>query len=101
MEQAIAASLEAVFILLGETDIMHRHDPISCDKHHGLLVAPADIILGLILDLCRLTVGMPAEFISMIINLLRTTWGPHFCSFKVKEAKELTRKLNNIAFGAS
>jgi len=26
------------------------------------------------------------------------TWGPHRCSFKAKEAKELTGKLNHIAF---
>jgi hypothetical protein len=48
-----------------------------------------------------MTVGTPPAFISAAVTLLRTTWGPHCHSFKVKEAKELMGKLNNIAFGAS
>jgi hypothetical protein len=91
-EQAIAASIEAIFIL--------RQDPISWDKLHELLVAPVNRILGLILDLRRLTVGIPPDFVAGTIALLRTTWGPHRCSFKAKEAEELTGKLNHIAFGA-
>ena len=36
----------------------------------------------------------------MTVTLLWTTWGPHCRSFRVKEAKELTGRLNHIAFGA-
>ena len=38
-EQAIAASIEAIFILLGESNMEFRQDPISWDKLHKLLVA--------------------------------------------------------------
>ena len=99
-EQAIAASIEAIFMLLGEPDPARRQDPISWDKLHELLVAPVNRILGLILDLRRMTVGIPHEFIADTITLLQTTWGPHRRSFRTKEAEELTGKLNHIAFGA-
>jgi hypothetical protein len=99
-EQAIAASIEANFMLLGESNTTLHQDPNSWDKLHELLVAPVNHILGLVLDLRRLTVGTPPNFVASTINLLRTTWGPHRRSFKVKEAEELTGKLNHIAFGA-
>jgi hypothetical protein len=99
-EQAIAASIEAIFILLGESNTALRQDPISWDKLHELLVAPTNRVLGLVLDLRRLTVGMPPEFISATIALLGSTWGAHCRTFKVHEAEELAGKLNHMAFGA-
>ena len=50
-EQAIASSIEAIFLLLGHSNIAHRQDPISWDKLHELLVAPVNRILGLTLNL--------------------------------------------------
>jgi hypothetical protein len=99
-EQAIAASIEAIFILLGESNTALRQDPISWEKLHELLVAPTKRILGLVLDLHRMTVGTPAEFISATIALLGSTWGAHRRTFKVREAEELAGRLNHIAFGA-
>jgi hypothetical protein len=92
-EQAIATSIEASHTAL-------RQDPISWDKLQELLIAPVNRIIGLILDLRRMTIGTPPDFVESTINLLQMTWGPHRCSFKVKEAEELTRKLKHIAFGA-
>ena len=46
----IAASIEAIFILLGESNTDLRQDPISWDKLHELLVTPINSILGLVLD---------------------------------------------------
>jgi len=47
-----------------------------------------------------MTVSTPPEFISATIALLRSSWGAHQCTFKVREAEELAGKLNHIAFGA-
>jgi hypothetical protein len=99
-EQAITASIEAIFMLLGESNTVLRQDPISWDKLHELLIALVNRILGLVFDLHQMTVRTPPDFVASTINLLRTTWGPHRRSFKVKEAEELTGKLNHIAFGA-
>jgi hypothetical protein len=86
-------------LLLGESNTALRQDPISWDKLHKLLVASVNRILGLVLNLRQMTVSTPLDFIAGTITLLQTTWGPHRCSFKVKEAEELTGKLNHIAFG--
>ena len=83
-EQAIAASIEAIFVMLGKSNTALCQDPISWDKLHELLVAPVNWIIGFLLDLRRMTVGTPPDFIASTINLLRATWGPHMCSFKVK-----------------
>jgi hypothetical protein len=99
-KQAIAASIEAIFILLGESNTALRQDPISWDKLHKLLIAPTNRILGLVLDLYSITVGTPLEFISATIALLSSTWGPHCRIFKVREAEELAGRLNHIALGA-
>jgi hypothetical protein len=99
-EQAIAASIEAIFNLLGESNMALREDPISWEKLHELLVAPNNRILGLVLDLCSMTVGTPPEFISATIALLSSTWSTHRRTFKVREAEELAGKLNHIAFKA-
>jgi hypothetical protein len=56
-EQAISASIEAIFLLLGESNMALCQDPISWDKLHELLVAPVNHILGLVLDLCHMTVA--------------------------------------------
>ena len=87
-------------MLLGESNTALRQDLISWDKLHKLLVAPVNWILGLVLDLRQMTVSTPPYFIASTITLLRTTWGPHRRSFKVKEAEKLTGKFNHITFGA-
>jgi hypothetical protein len=56
-------------------------------------------ILSLILNLHHLTISMLLEFIAVMITLLQMTC-PHRHSFKVKEVKELTGKLNHIMFSA-
>jgi hypothetical protein len=75
-KQAIAASTEAIFILLGASNTSLRQEPISWDKLHELLTAPVNRILGLVLDLRRLTISIPPEFTSATVTLLRSTWGP-------------------------
>ena len=62
-------------------------------------MAPTNRILGLVLDLRKLTVSTPPEFISATITLLGSTWGPHRRTFRVREAEELAGRLNHIAFG--
>ena len=60
-------------MLLGESNIALRQDPISWDKLHELLVAPVNRILGLILDLRQMTVGIVHDFIAGTITLLQMT----------------------------
>ncbi len=46
-KQAITSSIEAIFILLCESNTVLCQDPISWDKLHKILIAPVNRILGL------------------------------------------------------
>ena len=100
VEQAMAASIEAIFILLGDSDLARRQDPVSFDKLIEMLVSHRNRILGHVIDTRRLTVGIPEDFLTDVVTLLDTTWGPHRKMFLAREAEELTGKLNHIAITA-
>ena len=99
-ERAIAAGIEAIFILLGESDLTRRQDPIAWDKLLDMMIAPVNRILGLSINTRSLTVSVPPDFITEVITILRTTWGQHRRTFVASEAEVLTGKLNHIGFGA-
>lgn len=61
-EQATAMGIKAIFILLRDSDMAHQHDPISWEKLHELCGSPINCILGLILNLHRMTVSTLPEF---------------------------------------
>ena len=100
VEQAVASSIEAIFLLLGDSDLKLRQDPISFDKMMEMLVAPINRVLGSILNTHRLTVGTPDDFLREVEKLLQTTWGPHRFTFTIKEAEELAGKLGHISVAA-
>jgi hypothetical protein len=76
IQQAITASIKAIFLLLGDSDLHHRQDPVSFNKMLELLVSYQNKILGEIINTQELTVGMPREFIAEVLVTL-TTWGKH------------------------
>ena len=51
IEQAIAASIEAIFILLGYSELERRRDPVSWSKMEEMLIAPINVVLGLQINL--------------------------------------------------
>ncbi len=99
-EHATAAGIKAIFILLGESDLTKRQDPISWDKLLDMMVAPVNQVLGLTINTRLLTVGVPHDFLNDVISMLHTTWGQHHKTFMVSKAEILTGKLNHIRFGA-
>lgn len=98
--QAAAASIEAIFILLGDSDLDRRQDPISFDKMIEMSVSFLNKVLGHIINTREMTVGVPDAFLAQTLESLRTTWGPHRREFTVLEAAELAGKLNHIAITA-
>ena len=100
IEQAVAASIEAIFLLLGYSELDKRQDPISFDKMIEMAVAPINCILGHIVDTRHLTVSTPREFIAEVLKSLLTTWGEHRRRFFISEAEVLTGKLGHISIAA-
>jgi hypothetical protein len=97
IEQTIASGIEAVFIVLGESAINIRQDPIAWDKLAAMIIHFANVILGQLIDTRKMTIETPPDFISKVVTMLHTTWGPHRKSFTVREAEVLAGQLNHIS----
>ena len=99
IKQTIAAGIEAIFILLGHSDLSKRQDPISFDKMEEMMVSHMNKILGQVIDTRLLDVGVPPAYIEKTLNLLRPF---HYerKSFQVKEMERITGMLVYIAGSA-
>ena len=90
MEQVLAALIEAIFAIIGKPDTTVCQCPLAMDKWLELAVAPKQIMLGLIIDMNKLTVGILPDYIAEILNLIDTTWYSHRHRFTIGEAQKLT-----------
>ncbi len=63
MKMVLAATIEAIFIVMGEPDIAVRQCPLAMDKWLELVIGPKQTMLGLIIDPNRLTVPIPPKYL--------------------------------------
>ena len=96
VEQAIAASIEAIFIVLGDSDLLSRQDPISWDKLFEMIISYFNKILGLNINTRQLDIGPPDEFLQRTISKLQA-FHSHRKAFTVSEMTELVGLLGYIA----
>ncbi len=61
MKMVLAATIEAIFIGMGEPDVAVRQCPLAMDKWLELVIGPKQTMLGLIIDTNRLTVAIPPK----------------------------------------
>ena len=97
IEQAVAASIEAIFILLGHSDLECRQDPISFDKMEEMVISHANKILGQIINTRAMEVETPKEFISDTIDFIKSKWHPKRKTFHLSEAEIIAGRLGYIA----
>ncbi|KAL7546383.1 hypothetical protein ACHAWF_016015 [Thalassiosira exigua] len=97
IEQAIAASIEAIFILLGDSDLAFRQDPISFDKLEDMMVNYTNLVLGRIINTRTMTVQMPLEYVSATLATLRKHWHKGRKRFVLSEIETLAGRLGHIA----
>ena len=76
MEQAAAASIEAIFITLGSLDLESRQDPVLFDKFEQTPAAWLNRLLGVDIDTRRLAVQTPVEYVENAVNVLTDKWHP-------------------------
>ena len=65
-----------------------------------MVIGPINRILGHNIDMRRLTVDTPADFLNPLRAHLTTTWGPHRKSFTVLDTKTLAGQLGHMSFAA-
>ena len=92
-KHATAASIKAIFILPGESDLTRQQDPIFWDKLLDMMIAPVNCILGLTINSCRLTVDIPPDFLAKVITILCTSWGLHQQTVIINQASSTTLGL--------
>jgi hypothetical protein len=77
MKMVLAATIEAIFIVMGEPDVGVRQCPLAMDKWLELVIGPKQTMLGLIIDTNRLTVANPPKYLQEVLELLNSTWHPN------------------------
>ncbi len=101
MKMVLAATIEAIFVVMGKPDIAVRQCPLVMDKWLELVISPKQTMLGLIINTNRLTVAIPPKYLQEVLDLLNSTWHPNQCCFKVSEVQKLMGKLARLAKGAN
>ncbi len=101
MKMVLAATIEAIFIVMGEPDVAVRQCPLAMDKWLELVIGPKQTMLGLIINTNRLTVTIPPNYLQEVLELLNSTWHPNRHCFKVSGAQKLTGKLAHLPIGYS
>ena len=100
MEKALAATIEAIFTVMGEDDPSLRQCPLAMDKWESLVVNTRQTVLGVCVDTNAMAVSMTPEYVTEVRNLLDTSWHSSRKRFTVSEAQSLTGKLARLAEGA-
>ena len=98
--KSLAATIEAIFTVCGVPDIDVRQCPLSLEKWLELILGWRQIILGLVVDSNRLTVGITDEYLKQVRELLDCKWHPNIKYFRVSELQKLIGKLGRIGEGA-
>ena len=84
MTRLLAAVIKAIFTVYGIPDTAVQQYPLSLKKWHKLIVGPRQIVLGLVVDTNKMTVGITNEYIKKI-QVLLGLWDPNKRFFKVND----------------
>ena len=70
MKMALAALIEAIFVVLGEPDTAIRQCPLAQDKWVEMVAGPVQTMQGLNLDTNRLTVAIPSSYVGDVRDII-------------------------------
>jgi hypothetical protein len=99
MLKLLAAIIEAIFLVCGTPNVLVCQCSLSLEKWYELIVGPKQIILGLVVDMNKMTVGMTNEYIQQCHDLLNL-WDQNQRFFKVSNMQKLIGKLTRLGEGA-
>ena len=97
VEQAVAASIESIFTVLGESCPEARQDPISWDKLFDMIIDFCNKILGVMINTRTMTVRVPIDYVQSTVTLMDTHWHHKRKTVTISEIEELTGRLGHIA----
>ena len=100
VKQTLAATIEAIFVTMGEPDNARRQCSLAMDKWRQLIVGPNQTFLGLEFNARRLTVAIPSIYTKEALAILDRTWHAKRQQFFAGDASKLVGKLARLAKGA-
>ena len=92
---AMAASLEALFLLLGYPCELRR-SPLSMDKFYQAQCSWEKEQLGLIINTRTMTISLPQAKVDRLLTLLESTWHQHRKTFTLMEGTVLLGFLEHV-----
>ena len=100
MERMLAATIEAIFCVMGPPDPSLRRCPLSLEKWMKLVVGPLQVLLGLQYDTVKLTKGTTSEYRQDVFSLIEEQWPVSRTTFSAHDMQVLVGKLARLAKGA-
>ncbi len=97
IERAIAASIEAIFTILGDSNLALRQDPVSWEKLEEMIINYINRILGRVINTRTMLVHTPKEYIDNTAELIRTRWHRQRQTFLISDLEQLTGRLGHIS----
>ncbi len=77
IKMVLAATIEAIFVVMGKPNFAVRQCPLAIDKWLELVIGPKQTMLGLIIDTNRLSIAIPAKYLQKVLDLLNSIWHPN------------------------
>ena len=96
IKRAIAASTKAIFLLLGESAIELRQDPISWDKLLEMLINYTNIALGQHINTRKMIISPSFDYMQQT-NKLLSHWHSGRQPFTIPEIEPLIGKLVHLS----
>jgi|SaaInl74LU_5_DNA_1037368.scaffolds.fasta_scaffold03592_2 hypothetical protein len=100
MEKFLAATIEAIFCVMGSPDTTRRRCALALDKLEKLRVGPHQVLLGLRYDTINMTKGTTAEYRLELLIFIDTEWPSARATFTAHDMQVLVGKLARLAKGA-
>jgi len=96
MPQAMAASVESLFILLGFPDPAIRRSPLSMDKYYQAQCSYSKKQLGYLINTRTMMITFPSDKLLKMTNILHK-WHSKRKSYTIRQAAELAGNLEFFA----
>ncbi len=100
MEHFLAATIEAMFCVMGPPDPTLRRPALSLEKWKKLKVGPRQVLLGLSYDTVKTTKGTTEEYRFELLRYIDQEWPPDRITFTAHDMQVFVGKLARLAKGA-
>lgn len=96
----LAATIEAIFTIMGSPNLARRQSALAKDKWEDLTVGAKQIMLGMQYDTVKLTKGSTSAYRVEVLELLLESWPDSRETFTANDAQKLVGKLARLAKAA-